>query len=373
MELDDMVKLADGRVGVIENVEPDGFTVRIFVMNDDEYIATDDVVKLAESELTPLFDEAIDELEKMLDEEIEVEEDEEKAELTELAQGDFVDWSSAGGEAQGRVISLHTEGIVKPEGSDFEIEASEEKPVALIEVFERIEGGWQSTGIQVAHPVSILEKIEPLETASMDAPKSRIMVKFKSIELEETETESGEKVGYIEGIVSPYGNVDLGGDVVEKGAYKQFMNMTSKTTLQLDHGYTSKDVAGVAFYEDSEEGLKLKGEMNLNVQAVKDCYDMIKFNAKRGVDMGLSIGYETIKADYDKSGIRRLKELMLHESSITPFPMNTAARISSAKSRKLQMSAKRELWQQGRKRIHPLNGNESVKAELKSLLSLFTK
>ena len=61
--------------------------------------------------------------------------------------------------------------------------------------------------------------------------------------------------------------------------------------------------------------------------------------------MGLSIGYDTIKSEPGPDGTRRLKELALHEVSITPFPMNTEAMITAAKNRKSNLERKRRAWQ----------------------------
>jgi uncharacterized protein len=165
-----------------------------------------------------------------------------------------------------------------------------------------------------------------------DGSKSRILASFKMIEASDNEN-----IGIIEGFASTYGNVDLGGDVVEKGAYTQTLrHRKGMVPLLLDHNYTTSAVAGVGYLEDAEEGLKLRGEMPLDVPEIASAYRKIKFMIDRGMKMGLSIGYDTIKSMPGDNGIRRLKELALHEVSITPFPMNTEAMIMSAKANKFR-------------------------------------
>jgi HK97 family phage prohead protease len=170
-----------------------------------------------------------------------------------------------------------------------------------------------------------------------DLPKSigRIMAKMKEVKMEVVEGEDELKIGVIEGYASTYGNTDLGGDVVEKGAFTQTLkHKNNSVPLLLDHGYKTTDIAGIAYLQDDERGLYLKAEMPLDIPEVANAYKKTKFMIERGGKMGLSIGYDTIKALPGEDGTRRLKELALHEVSITPFPMNTEAQIMAAKARK---------------------------------------
>lgn len=279
--------------------------------------------------------------------EIEREEDKGyKAAPDELSDGDFVRWESAGGEAQGKITRIVRDGELDVPDTDFTINGTEEDPAALIDVYERVEGGWRSNGVQVGHLFSTLERIEDLPEAEI---KRRIMAKLRKMEMEEEN-----KIGRIEGYASTYGNTDLGGDVVEKGAFKQTLNHKQGIVpLLLDHGYTSRDVAGVAMLEDDEKGLYMKAEMPLDVPEVASAYNKIKFMLDRGAKMGLSIGYDTVKAEPSDDGTRRLKEVALHEVSITPFPMNTEAQIMGAKAARKQLERKQRLWMQPAKKAQP--------------------
>jgi HK97 family phage prohead protease len=174
-----------------------------------------------------------------------------------------------------------------------------------------------------------------------DMPKGRIMAKMREVKMEVVESEEEGKIGMIEGYASTYGNTDLGGDVVEKGAFTQTLKHKNNTVpLLLDHGYKTSDIAGIAYLNDDEKGLYLKAEMPLDIPEVANAYKKTKFMIERGGKMGLSIGYDTIKAMPGEDGTRRLKELALHEVSITPFPMNTDAQIMAAKARKNNAIAK---------------------------------
>lgn len=365
-------------VGVVENIDEAAnvYTVRVYAVAGEQFEPTDVLLNLPLEALSETEDDSEEE-----GTEVEIElnadvlpEDEMKAAPGELADGDFVKWESAGGEAQGKVIQIATEGSLTVPDSEFTVEATAEDPAALIEVFERVEGGWRSSGVVVGHRFSTLSKIDPLEEAEL--PKSRIVAKMKSVKMDMEVSEDG-KVGIIEGFASTYGNTDLGGDIVEKGAFKQtLLHKQGIVPLLLDHGYNTRDVAGVAMLEDQDKGLYMKAEMPLEDPEVNAAYKKIKFMLDRGAKMGLSIGYDTIKSMPGEDGTRLLKEVALHEVSITPFPMNTEAQIMAAKSRKSKSKIKQALWQKTITRpVRPvkrtIDDYTSLLGDIKNLINEF--
>jgi HK97 family phage prohead protease len=247
-----------------------------------------------------------------------------------------------------------TESDESDEPKKFSVGSMVEMPEGKIGLIETVEEDTQTYTIRIYDGSgNDLEATDQLVSIPFDSelsfygieeqPKSQIIAKFKSIEVKMDEDE---KVGIIEGFASTYGNVDLGGDVVEKGAYTQTLkHKGGKVPLLLDHDYRTSAIAGIGYLEDSPEGLKLRGEMPLDVPEVANAYRKIKFLADRGMKMGLSIGYETIKSIQGDNGVRRLKELSLHEVSITPFPMNTEAVIMSAKAKKFREYAETNVRQ----------------------------
>lgn len=131
--------------------------------------------------------------------------------------------------------------------------------------------------------------------------------------------------GTFEGILSPYGNVDQGGDVVEQGAFTKTI-MEQGTTRPLLWQHKADTPIGLLELFDSPEGLRVKGSLLMDLPEAKKVYLLVKAKIVRG----LSIGFKTIK-DEVQNGIRRLKELALFEGSIVTFPMNLAAMITSVK------------------------------------------
>jgi HK97 family phage prohead protease len=87
----------------------------------------------------------------------------ERALPNELQVGDYVSWNSSGGRARGEILRIETSGnLIVPE-TDFSISATEEDPAALIQVYQKVEGGWSETDVVVGHKFSTLTKIDDLE------------------------------------------------------------------------------------------------------------------------------------------------------------------------------------------------------------------
>lgn len=162
-------------------------------------------------------------------------------------------------------------------------------------------------------------------------------VEVKSFELEIKDADSN---GMIRGYASTFGNVDLGMDVVDKGAFKKSIKESKGLFPILADHDPQKQIGWNLRAEEDEKGLYVEGKIDLNVQAGREKFSLAKTAMEAGAKMGLSIGYMTIKAepDRDKPMVRHLKELKLFEYSIVTFPMNTSAMITAIKSEFKQAS-----------------------------------
>lgn len=166
----------------------------------------------------------------------------------------------------------------------------------------------------------------------MDLPGSKSassLLEFKSVKFEIKELSES---GSFTGVASVYGNKDLGNDVMEKGAFtKTIAERGGKVRLMDSH----KTRIGIAEVKDTSYGLETKGLINLEKQSGQDVYSDLKFYQQHGLPMGLSIGYQTVKADSPSAtsdGARHLKEVCLWEVTVTEFPMNTEAQVTAVKS-----------------------------------------
>lgn len=144
-------------------------------------------------------------------------------------------------------------------------------------------------------------------------------------------------------------DMDLGGDVIHKGAFKRTLNnwKRSKRPLPLLDSHqawgTIRSVVGkVEDAKETDEGL----EATFSVIDGPDG-DEIWRRIKGGYVDGLSIGYRAIKIETpseeeQRAGVwRHLKEVELREISVVLYPMNTDARIDkrSVKALAAQIAA----------------------------------
>lgn len=327
-------------VGLVEAYDDVTLTVRVQAVHGEELEPTDDVRSIPYEEATPYpkGDEPNEEPDEPNEEEAPVEEEK------TAVKGDWVCFNTKEGLVSGRVESV-------------------DDGKCSIEVYQLVGSEYEPTGIIVKHDIS---DIMVRKTGLPVVPR-KLMVKLNDLSFEDEE-----KVGHIKGYASTYGNVDLGGDVVTKGAFTQTLyHKKGRVKLFLDHYYRVKDVAGLAYLSDDEKGLKLDGELPIHIASVKEVHDKIKFLAERGEDMGLSIGYEIVKAKMRDDGVRELKEISLGEVSITPFPMNTEATILDAKARKIGYIAKKAIWQKVVPETKPTDapvGNQLSQGDITSLV-----
>lgn len=130
-----------------------------------------------------------------------------------------------------------------------------------------------------------------------------------------------------EGYGSIFGNLDSYRDVVEKGAFTRTIN-NNKNRIKILWQHDTWQPIGkpIDIYED-EKGLFLKGKISATEKG-KEAYILMKDK----VINEMSIGYNTVKYEYDKEkDIRYLKEIKLYEVSLVSYAANDKARVSNVK------------------------------------------
>jgi len=132
--------------------------------------------------------------------------------------------------------------------------------------------------------------------------------------------------GVIEGYGSIFGNKDLGGDIVAKGAFSESLKSGRKPKMLFQHD--PDRVLGVwDEVSEDEKGLRLKGRLARKTALGADVTEL----AQMGAIDGLSIGYRTTD-DEITGGSRVIKAAELWEVSVVTFPMNTEARVDAVKA-----------------------------------------
>ncbi|UYQ70657.1 HK97 family phage prohead protease [Pelagibacterium flavum] len=136
--------------------------------------------------------------------------------------------------------------------------------------------------------------------------------------------------GVFSGHASIFGEVDLGRDVVQVGAFTKSLSSKPAARVKMLREHDQREPIGVwsEIIEDGK-GLKVTGKLVLDTVKGRETHALMKAGA---ID-GLSIGYRTKSARLDKTkGVRLLDEIELHEISVVTFPMLPSATVSAVKS-----------------------------------------
>lgn len=141
--------------------------------------------------------------------------------------------------------------------------------------------------------------------------------------------ESSDEDGEFSGHAAVFGNVDDGGDVIEKGAFtKTIQEDYDRIKILSQHDDQSLPIGRPLELREDEKGLFIRGKIS-DTHMGRDIRTLLK----DGVLNELSIGYEAIDWETDgKSGVRRLKEIKLWEVSVVTWAMNDQARITDVKA-----------------------------------------
>jgi len=147
--------------------------------------------------------------------------DEKRAEPNELAVGDFVRWSSSGGNAYGRIISVETNGELEAD-SGFIVKGTEDDPAALIRLY-RFDS--ESDAYIERKPVlNVVHRFSTLEKYDAEVRKSSVVKEQREFRMENAEQNGNTIRGY-----AAIYNSDsewMGGfyEQIERGAFDDVMN-----------------------------------------------------------------------------------------------------------------------------------------------------
>jgi hypothetical protein len=148
-----------------------------------------------------------------------------------------------------------------------------------------------------------------------------------------------DKTGVFSGYASIFGNVDLGGDIVERGAFKEIVaNAEGKVTTLWQHD--SRQPIGVATVMEDMKGLAFDGALVMEDATARKALAHMKAGSVRG----MSIGYDVLPggAKETEAGVRILTDLKLWEISVVTWGMNPLAQVTAAKDRVKQLSTIRD-------------------------------
>lgn len=187
---------------------------------------------------------------------------------------------------------------------------------------------------------------------------------YKSVSfvLESADESTGEFSGY----AAVFGNVDSGGDIIEKGAFaKTIVEDFTRIKILSQHNSYDLPIGKPLELREDEKGLYIRGKIS-DTQTGRDIRTLLK----DGVLAELSIGYDAVDFEWDgDSGIRHLKEIKLWEVSIVTWAMNDQAKIEDVKSLVEELRTEAKTGKISRRRMDALKPFIAVVKELLEILS----
>ena len=135
--------------------------------------------------------------------------------------------------------------------------------------------------------------------------------------------------GSFHGIASVYGVEDLGGDVIDRGAFKKTIAENSVVPILWQH--KSDEVIGEGIIKEHQGKILIDAKLDLEDETAKKAYGKMK----RRLVKGLSIGFQTVKSTWEEVEgrmVRHIGELKLWEVSVVTFPMLPDAQVTRVKS-----------------------------------------
>ncbi|MGN7291825.1 HK97 family phage prohead protease [Rhizobium sp. SAFR-030] len=135
--------------------------------------------------------------------------------------------------------------------------------------------------------------------------------------------------GSFAGYASVFGEVDLGKDTIERGAFGNSLVERGAAGVRMLYQHDPNEPIGAwTTIREDGRGLYVEGQLAGGVARAREVHALLKSGALDG----LSIGFRTVKARNDaRTGVRRILEADLWEISIVTFPMLPSARVSDVK------------------------------------------
>ena len=168
----------------------------------------------------------------------------------------------------------------------------------------------------------------------MSMETKRALVNFDVKMEDETSTR-----GHFSGYGSTFENIDLGGDIVERGAFtKSLDSWKNKGQLpQLLWYHNNEEIIGEwTKMEEDERGLYVEGKLWINgesrIERAVQAYNVLKSNSVKGLSIGYRVKEKEDQENMDGGMVRKLKEIDLFEVSIAPWAMNPQASVLGVKS-----------------------------------------
>lgn len=152
------------------------------------------------------------------------------------------------------------------------------------------------------------------------------MLLHKTLSLSDVELKLDGETGRFAGYASTFGNVDVQGDIIVRGAFESTLRTNGKPRMFYNHVWDMPIGKYLTARED-DKGLFVEGEFTPGLTLSAD----VRAAMKHGTIDGLSIGGFVKKGDFEETEVGRVirKWSNLVEVSPVVFPANGSARVDA--------------------------------------------
>ncbi|MFP1631587.1 HK97 family phage prohead protease [Zhengella sp. ZM62] len=134
--------------------------------------------------------------------------------------------------------------------------------------------------------------------------------------------------GSFTGYASLFGEVDLGNDLVERGAFSRSLGRRGAAGVRMLFQHDpAQPIGRWTELREDDRGLFVRGRLSASSARAREVLGLMRDGALDG----LSIGFRTVRARKGQGGVRRILEADLWEISVVTFPMLPGARIGEIK------------------------------------------
>ncbi|MDR6952717.1 HK97 family phage prohead protease [Ancylobacter sp. 3268] len=158
--------------------------------------------------------------------------------------------------------------------------------------------------------------------------------------------------GRFEGYAALFGRVDLGRDLIVRGAFARSLAERGAGGVRMLFQHDPAEPIGVwTELREDATGLFVRGRLMPDVARAREVLALMRAGA---ID-GLSIGFRAVEGRTDpRSRVRRLTRIDLWEVSVVTFPMQPDARIDAVKRAGIGRSPLAATIRRGARRLRAL-------------------
>jgi hypothetical protein len=97
--------------------------------------------------------------------------------------GDYVQWSSSGGTARGKITRVVTNGKIKVPNSDFSITGTKDDPAVVIRVYQKDGDSWKASDTLVGHKMSTLNSWKVKMKKFFNPSEEKVLLDNDSVDM----------------------------------------------------------------------------------------------------------------------------------------------------------------------------------------------